>query len=86
VQREAFYNVSGRTSPGSRVTVNDKVARVREGGDFSLRVPLKVGKNQIVVVTEDVAGRTERRVISCITVDPGAPIEGVDIKWGGSGG
>ena len=86
VQREAFFNVSGRTSPGSRVTVNDKPARVRGGGDFSLRVPLKIGKNQIVVVTEDVSGRAERRAISCITVDPGAPIEGVDIKWGGCGG
>ena len=86
VQREAFFNLSGKTSPGSRVTVNEKAARVRVDGDFSLRVPLKTGKNQIVVVTEDVSGRAERRVISCITVDPGAPIEGVDIKWGGGGG
>jgi hypothetical protein len=86
IQRETFFNVTGRTSPGSRVTVNEKVAHVRDNGDFSLRVPLKIGKNQIVVLTEDVSGRSERRVIPCITVDPGAPIQDVDIKWGGGGG
>jgi hypothetical protein len=86
VQRETFFNVTGKTSPGSRVTVNQKVAHVRDNGDFSLRVPLKIGKNQIVVLTEDVSGRSERRVIPCVTVDPGAPIQGVDIKWGGGGG
>jgi hypothetical protein len=86
VQREAFYTVSGRTAPGSRVSVNGKAARVKGSGEFSLRVPLKAGRNQIAVVTEDAAGRSERRTISCITVDPGAPISGVDIEWGGGGG
>jgi hypothetical protein len=84
VQREAFFTVSGRTAPGSRVTINEKAARVRGDGDFSLRVPLKIGRNRIVVVTEDVAGRVESRVIPCITVDPRASIEDVNIKWGGA--
>jgi len=82
VQREAFFTVNGKTSPGSRVIVNDKAARVRGNGDFTLRIPLKVGLNKVVIVTEDVTGRAERRVLPCITVDPGASIEGVDIKWG----
>ena len=83
VQKEAFYTVSGRTSPGARVLVNDVSARVDERGDFSVRLALKIGKNKIVVVSEDVAGRAERRIFPCVTVDPGAPIKGVDIKWGG---
>jgi hypothetical protein len=85
VQREAFYTFSGRTSPGASVQVNQVQARVNERGDFSVRLPLKVGRNKIEVVSVDVRGRTERRVFPCITVDPGAPIKGVDIKWGGAG-
>lgn len=86
VQRETSYNVSGRTSPGASVTVNQVRARVNGKGDFSVRLPLRVGKNRIEVVSVDVAGHTERRVFPCVTVDPGAPIKDVDIRWGGEGG
>jgi hypothetical protein len=86
VQKEAFYTVSGKTSPGAKVTVNDMAARVDERGDFSIRLPLKIGKNKIVVISEDVSGRAERRIFPCISVDPGAPIKGVNIKWGGGAG
>lgn len=82
VQRETFIVIRGRTSPGSRVRVNDLPGAVDVEGRFSVRLPLAVGRNTIVVTTEDVLGRVERRTFPCVTVDPGAAIEKIDIKWG----
>lgn len=82
VQREMYITMRGRTNPGSAVVVNDSHATVRADGRFNVRVPLKVGKNTIVVSTSDVQGREKRRVFPCVTVDPGAAIKEVDINWG----
>ena len=81
-QREPFYTVRGRTTPGSNVRVNDVGGAVQLDGRFVVRVPLRPGKNRIVVVTEDVTGREKRRVFPCVTHDPRANIEGIDINWG----
>jgi len=82
VQRERTIVISGRTSPGSSVRINEVEAKVGVKGDFRVRVPLIIGKNRIVVVTEDVLGRSKRRLFPCVTVDPGAPIKKIDINWG----
>jgi Glucodextranase, domain B len=82
VQREAFAMIHGRTDPGALVFGNDTQGVVRSDGKFKVNVPLKIGKNKIVVVTEDAAGNRRRRVFRCITVDPGAPIKKIDINWG----
>jgi hypothetical protein len=81
-QREAVIAINGRTSPGSSVRINNVVAEVKPDGKFSAHVPLVVGRNRIVVVTEDVLGRVKRRTFPCVTVDPGAAIKTIDIKWG----
>ncbi len=81
-QKEPFYTVRGRTTPGSNVRVNDVGGAVQLDGRFVVRVPLRPGKNRIVVVTEDVTGREKRRVFPCVTHDPRANIEGIDINWG----
>ncbi len=81
-QKEPFYTVRGRTTPGSNVRVNDVGGDVQLDGRFVVRVPLRPGKNRIVVVTEDVTGRKKRRVFPCVTHDPRANIEGIDINWG----
>jgi len=84
VQREKTIVINGRTSPGSSVKINDVEAKVEVDGSFRARVPLIAGRNRIVVITEDVLGRTKRRLFPCVTVDPGAPIKEIDIKWGTS--
>jgi hypothetical protein len=81
-QREAVIAIQGRASPGSSVRVNNVTAEVSADGKFSARVPLVVGRNRIVVVSEDVLGRVKRRTFPCVTVDPGAAIKKIDIKWG----
>lgn len=86
VQREAFIVLSGRTAPGAAVRANGAQADIDAQGRFSVRVPLRVGKNDILVVTEDVAGHRKTKKFPCITVDPGAPIKKIDIKWGPSDG
>jgi hypothetical protein len=82
VQRERTIVIVGRTSPGSSVRINEVEAKVDVDGSFRARIPLIIGKNRIVVVTEDVLGRNKRRLFPCVTVDPGAPIKKIDIKWG----
>ncbi len=82
VQRETFIVIRGRTSPGSRVRANDTPAEVDASGRFAVRVPLEVGRNTIVVTTEDALGRSKRRRFPCVKVDPGAPIKKVEIEWG----
>jgi hypothetical protein len=86
VQREKYIVLKGRTTPGAAVSANGNQAEIQPDGRFSVRVPLKLGKNNIVVVTEDVFGHRNKKNFPCVTVDPGAPIQKIDIRWGPSGG
>lgn len=85
VQREFFIVLSGWTAPGARVMAGGEHATVKPDGRFFVRVPLKLGRNEIEVVSDDVSGHRKTRSFSCVTVDPGAPIEGINIKWGPTG-
>ncbi len=85
VQREGFIVLKGRTEPGALVSANGNHATTQPDGRFSVKVPLRNGKNNIVVVTEDPSGNRKERTFPCVTVDPGAPIKKVNIKWGPSG-
>jgi ferric-dicitrate binding protein FerR (iron transport regulator) len=82
VQRERFTVVKGTTDVGARVTVNEVPAKVDNRGRFRVRIPLKEGRNPLVVVSEDVAGNVKTRELGVIIVDSDAPIEHMDIKWG----
>jgi hypothetical protein len=82
VQREASIVLRGRTVPGSLVRANDSPGVAGADGRFAVRVQLQHGRNTIVLTIEDVLGRVQRRTFPCVTVDPGAAIDKIDIKWG----
>jgi hypothetical protein len=84
VQREDFIVLKGRTSKGASVFANGNPATIDSEGNFSVRVPLRNGKNKVLVVTEDAFGHHKKRMLSCITVNPRAAIKGIDIEWGPS--
>ncbi|MCP4605469.1 MAG: FecR domain-containing protein [Proteobacteria bacterium] len=86
IQRDGFIVLKGRTTPGAAVSANGNVAEMSPSGRFSVRVPLKVGKNSIVVTTEDISGNTKMKTLPCVTVDPNAPIKKINIRWRPSGG
>ncbi len=81
VQREPFTVISGKTDIGAMVTVNDHLAKVDAQGRFWVRIPLKEGRNRILVITEDVAGNTTRKELPAIVVDSNAPIDQMNIRW-----
>lgn len=85
VQRESFIVLKGVTSPGAIVTANGNLATIRKDGHFAVRVPLRHGKNRIQVVSQDATGSRKEKTFPCVTVDPGAPIKNIDIKWGPKG-
>ena len=53
--------VSGKTSTGSRITVNGFWAIVDENNNFSYNLPLQNGENQIKVIAADEAGNTTEK-------------------------
>ena len=81
IQRERFTLITGKTSVGAIVRVNEVPARVDREGRFWVRIPLNIGSNRIVVQTEDVAGNTTSRELPAIVVDPNAPINRLKIRW-----
>ncbi|MCP4678344.1 MAG: FecR domain-containing protein [Deltaproteobacteria bacterium] len=85
VQRESFIVLKGQTDPGAQVTSNGASAKIKSDGRFLIRVPLKAGKNNIVVVTKDLFGNEREQAFPCVTVNPRASIKKVDINWGPSG-
>ncbi|HUT22868.1 MAG TPA: N-acetylmuramoyl-L-alanine amidase [Sumerlaeia bacterium] len=54
--------VSGCTEPGSRVTVNGKALDVYSTGAFASAVPLKVGRNRVVVRSTRNGYTTEKEI------------------------
>ena len=75
--------VRGRTDPGARVEINGRLARVNAKGRFRMRVPLEEGPNRIVVVSLDASGRREVHDLGEVICDPSAPVEDMQIDWGG---
>ncbi len=73
----------GRTDPGARVEVNGRLVQVDARGRFRTRVPLEEGPNRIVVVSLDASGRKEVHDLGEVICDPSAPVEDMQIDWGG---
>ena len=86
IQRERFTLITGKTSVGAIVRVNDVMATVDREGRFWVRLPLNIGSNRILVQTEDAAGNTSSRELPAIVVDPKAPIDRLKIQWRTSDG
>ncbi len=61
--------VSGKTSPGARVTVNGFWAIVDDNNNFSYNLPLQNGENQIKAVATDDAGNTTEKEVK-VTYNP----------------
>jgi len=74
--------LKGQTQPGNRVLVGGKPAEVDARGRFTIKVPLQPGGNQIVVVTEDPAGRRKERVLQYFAVSSGARVDDLKVDWG----
>jgi len=74
--------VKGATSPGARVWVNDVPATVRGDGQFAAHIPVHDGHNRVVAMVEDALGRTVRRVLPPIVIEPRGDIDDLSIRWG----
>jgi hypothetical protein len=79
--RERATTVTGRTDVGARVQVNDVQAAVDAKGFFSAQIPLKPGKNRIVVTSEDAGGNVKTSELPPVTMDAEAPVEDLNIHW-----
>ncbi|HZI14255.1 MAG TPA: FecR domain-containing protein [Myxococcus sp.] len=82
VRREREARVRGETAPGALVSINGQ--RVASGldGHFQVQVPLKDGRNTLVVEAEDAFGKTKRVALPPIQVK--TKVRGVraQVKWG----
>jgi len=72
--------VSGRTSAGALVMVNGLAVYAGPDGSFTVEVPLRQGKNRLVVNASDPSGHTARRESGTIQVDTRPPRVRVDAK------
>lgn len=61
---EQVVEIQGKTEPSARALVNDHVVIVDQEGNFSYRMTLQEGSNEITVKTEDKAGNTTEKKIN----------------------
>jgi len=62
------YDLVGNTDKNSSVTINGRFAMVDDEGEFKLKMQLAPGKNDIEVISRDLAGNETKKKIS-ITYD-----------------
>lgn len=55
---EYTVEIKGRTDPEATISVNDQLVVLDKGGYFSLRLPLNVGTNSILVTATSKGGKT----------------------------
>lgn len=60
----ADFDIIGESEKGSSVTINGKVAVVDDDGKFKLKFQLNTGKNELEVISRDVAGNELKKKIS----------------------
>ncbi len=63
---EDTFVIIGTTDPEATISVNGQLVALEKGGQFSLRVPLSPGKNEISVVATGKNGKTtiEKRTLT----------------------
>lgn len=74
--------VSGSTDPGALVRVNDTTTTADASGKFSMKVPLKDGKNALAVDVTDATGRMRTEPLPAVTVDRVKPVIEAETQWG----
>ncbi|MCG8417783.1 MAG: hypothetical protein MJE77_07550 [Proteobacteria bacterium] len=82
VQRARHYVIRGRTAPGSVISVNGVPVPVSEVGEFTARVGLREGDNQIRVEGRDALGRRAHTTTD-VTRDSTAPEVEAQVQWSG---
>jgi len=74
--------VSGSTTPGTLVRVGDQLATSDGKGRFSMKVPLRDGKNDLAVEVVDASGRREDGRLPVVNVDRKKPTIDANVQWG----
>jgi len=74
-------DIVGQTSPGAVVSINGVPMTVGADGNFTRKVALREGANDIVVVVEDALGRRKEAELPKITVDSRAPGVHGKVVW-----
>lgn len=72
--------VEGETARGAIVSING-VESPTEDGRFSVRVPLREGKNDLEIVARDALGRESRKRVRGIDVDSKPPVLRGRVRW-----
>jgi hypothetical protein len=80
VVRERAVAVSGTTLPGALIRVDGVEVEVADDGAFRAVAPLREGRNEVTVETEDALGRRAREVIP-VEVDSQRPRVGGEVTW-----
>lgn len=57
-------NVTGTTTPGADVFVNDQAGKADPNGNFSIKITLDEGQNGLVVIANDANGNVAERDLS----------------------
>ena len=78
--RQKLATLKGETSAGAVVSINGVRSTAASEGAFELQVPLKEGKNTLVVLVEDARGRRETAEVTKL-VDTRAPRLEAEVEW-----
>ncbi|MPN08161.1 Bacillopeptidase F [bioreactor metagenome] len=60
----ADFDIIGESEKGASVTINGKVAVVDDDGKFKLKFQLNMGKNELEIVSKDMAGNESKKKIT----------------------
>jgi hypothetical protein len=74
--------VNGTTAPGALVRVGEQVTTSDANGRFSLRVPLRDGRNELAVEVVDASGRAQDQRLPAVVVDRQKPSIDAAVQWG----
>ena len=70
---QSTLEVIGKTDPEATISVNGQLVALDKGGSFSLRIPLELGSNEIVVTAIAKSGRKSTISKTVNRVDNSAP-------------
>jgi hypothetical protein len=74
--------VNGTTAPGALVKVGEQVTTSDAKGRFSVRVPLRDGRNELAVEVIDASGRAQDQRLPAVVVDRQKPSIDAAVQWG----
>lgn len=60
----ADFDIVGKTEVGASVSINNRIAPVDNDGNFKRKWQLNMGKNELEVISTDLAGNQTRKIIS----------------------